>query len=69
MLGELDNTLYFGARVIFVQTMTQLGHGGIAFMGGTNNYFSMDKTTELRNSFSGGNGGCFALNGTTINKL
>jgi hypothetical protein len=38
-------------------------------MGGKNDVFLMDKTTELRNCFAGGNGGCFAMTGTLLNKL
>jgi hypothetical protein len=69
LVGAVDNTLTIGAKVIFYSCMTQLGHGGLAHMGGTNDVFSMDKTSELRNCFSGGNGGCFAMTGTTLNKL
>jgi len=69
LVGAADNTLTIGAKVIFFSCMTQLGHGGLAHMGGTNDVFSMDKTSELRNCFSGGNGGCFAMTGTSLNKL
>ncbi len=38
-------------------------------MGGTDDEFTMDKTAELRNCFAGGNGGCFAMTGITLNKV
>jgi|LauGreDrversion4_2_1035121.scaffolds.fasta_scaffold280979_2 hypothetical protein len=49
--------------------MTILGNGGLAHMGGTDDEFTMDKTAELRNCFAGGNGGCFAMTGITLNKV
>jgi len=67
MMGSTLNKLTLGPKVSFTSPIAKTLDGGLAYMGGLDNEFSMDKTSSLASCTAGGNGGCFAMYGTNTN--